>query len=74
MSFTHLLDCITQFNLNIENSENRIKELEHQIQKTQLKIESLIEKTKILKRNIESALSQQYSGRIVNLIGEINNL
>lgn len=73
-SFLHLLECAEKSKSSIAFAEQKKTDLSLLISETLPKLESLINQTKELKVNIEKALMKQYPGRIVALIGEVNNL
>jgi len=73
-SYHHLLECIEKSNNSIAYAVQKKEDLNKTIGETMPKLEKLIKQTKELKVNVEKALSKQYSGRIVNIIGEINNI
>ncbi len=73
-SFRHLLECISKSNNSISYAQTKREECRNLIEETTPKLETIVAQTKVLQVQIEKALSKQYNGRVVNIVGEINNL
>jgi len=73
-SFLHLLECVEKSKASITFAEQKKADLSNLVSETYPKLESLINRAKELKVNIEKTLMKQYPGRIVSLVGEVNNL
>ncbi|EFJ26499.1 hypothetical protein SELMODRAFT_172615 [Selaginella moellendorffii] len=57
---------------SLRDVEHKKVELRNALSSSWPKQEELVSKTRELKRSVEEALSRLYSGRLVNIIGEIN--
>lgn len=73
-SFQHLIECINKSKESISYAERKKESLQNLVYETAPQLQSVIKKTKELKLNLEADLSKHYSGRPVNIIGEINTI
>lgn len=73
-SLYHLLECVQKCEESIKYAAHKREDLNESIGQTYPKLESARVRAKELKVQVEKALSKQYGGRPVNIIGEINNL
>jgi len=63
-------------NLKKKKGEMALKrrDINDQISESYPQLQKMVDQAKSLKREIENTISKQFNGRVVNLIGDINNL
>jgi len=69
-TFQHYLECIQKSQDSIIHAARKREELNATITESALKLEKLSGRAKLLKTEIEKALSKQYSGRIIHIIDD----
>lgn len=73
-SLKQKLDVVERMRVRKVILEEKIKEVQKEIQAILPTVHSIIEKSKVLQKQIESDISKRYKGRPVNIVGGINTL
>lgn len=73
-SLKQKLDVVERMRTRKALLEDKIKDAGQEIRSILPTIDTIIEKTKILQKQIESDISKKYKGRPVNIVGGVNTL
>lgn len=73
-SLKHKLEIVQRMQTSKNLLEDKIKEHKDEIRAIEPVIKKVIEKTKILQKEMQEDLSKKYKGRVVNIIGGVNTM